>query len=43
MDGRTVADPVTLGAACLQVLTATDPRVKVMAARWTARNWRLYG
>lgn len=31
----------TIGQACLNVLTTADPQAKVMAARKTARDWRL--
>ncbi|MEM1133287.1 MAG: ferritin-like domain-containing protein [Pseudomonadota bacterium] len=31
----------SVGEACLAVLTASDPRDKVMAARFAARQWRL--
>ena len=36
-----MAEPATLGAACLNVLTTADPNAKVMAARKAAHDWRL--
>lgn len=36
-----IANPDTIGQACQSVLLTADPHAKVMAARATARQWRL--